>query len=132
MSVTNERIALFILATLVVIIGIAYLHNFSVMEKEIMRYRTLFGILNMADPHEIRSEIEMYLIKNLNITSNTNLTVKYIGIANDLFQYNITLNKSWDYVYTTMDGAYLFIPYKPTPNTLYFSVVPLTINSTKK
>ncbi len=124
MRITNERIAIVILLLLLICVFFAYIKLEKECSETISRYNRFINVLNIENAQNITPKIEEYIRERVNSTNNS-ISVEYLTIVNGLYKYNVSLNNSWDFVYTTIDGRYLFIPYINQFNHLTFEVIPL-------
>jgi len=123
-NITNERIAIILLIFLLLGIFFAYIKLENECTRTIGQYNEFVNLLGVENTQNIIPKIEHYVLERIN-SSNSSISVTYIGLVNGLYKYNITVNSSWDYVYTTIDGRYLFLPYINQFNHLSFDVVSL-------
>ncbi len=125
-EITNERIAIFVLSIVSILLLIGFIVMKSEYEREISNYNRFISALGMKNATLIENEINSFIREYINTTNETiKLNVKYAGMVNGLYRYNITINSSWDYVYTTIDGAFIFLPSLNPDNTITFTVYPL-------
>ncbi len=125
-EITNEKIAIFVLSFISILLLIGFIVMKSEYEREISNYNRFISALGMKNATLIEKEISSFIRDYINTTNESiELNVKYAGIVNGLYRYNITINTSWDYVYTTIDGAFIFLPSLNPDNTITFTVYPL-------